>query len=156
MSPRPPRPPRPFRPVRTAPRPSYDPAAGVMPSREELDAFAVSWPSGTAPLSLRPRLGRRLLLVTVRGHSMEPTYRERDRVLVLRGTRPLRGRVIVLVNPHAADSLLIKRVLAIPGDPVPRHLAPALSGVPEHHVPAGSLVLVGDNPGQSLDSRQLG
>ncbi|WP_405832673.1 MULTISPECIES: S26 family signal peptidase [unclassified Streptomyces] len=147
--------------------PSYDPAAGVMPSREELDALAVSWPSPRAPGAPRSRLarlagalaalpGRRLVLVTVRGRSMEPTYHERDRVLVVRGTGARRGRVVVVANPREEGAHLIKRVLAVPGDPVPGDLAPTLAGVPERRVPSGSLVLIGDNPEQSLDSRQLG
>ncbi|WP_158754506.1 S26 family signal peptidase [Streptomyces sp. NRRL F-2580] len=44
----------------------------------------------------------------------------------------------------------------MPGDPVPRGLVPAPAGVPERYVPPGRLVLVGDRPGHSLDSRQLG
>ncbi|MFE9934155.1 S26 family signal peptidase [Streptomyces sp. NPDC005533] len=147
--------------------PAYDPAAGVMPSREELDALAVSWPSPPAPAAHGSRPGRlvraltalparRLVLVTVRGRSMEPTHHERDRVLVVRGTKACRGRVVVVADPRTEGAHLIKRVLAVPGDPVPRDLVPALAGVPERYVPPGWLVLVGDNPGHSLDSRQLG
>ncbi|MHB9863457.1 S26 family signal peptidase [Streptomyces sp. YIM S03343] len=138
-----------------------------MPTREELDTLAASWPSlqrtpwhETRPGRFAGRvahlLGRRLVLVTVRGRSMEPAYYNRDRVLVVRGSRALRNRVIVVADPRDEDGFLIKRVLAAPGDPVPRDRVPALSHVPEQQVPSGKLVLLGDNPEQSLDSRQIG
>ncbi|MFD8001128.1 S26 family signal peptidase [Streptomyces mirabilis] len=138
-----------------------------MPSREELDALATSWPSdkirpshgsrlGRLTGCLTPLLGRHLVLVTVRGRSMEPTYYERDRVLVVRGTTALRNRVIVVADPRHEEGFLIKRVLATPGESVPRDRVPALSHVPEQQVPSGKLVLVGDNLEQSLDSRQFG
>ncbi|WP_327347395.1 S26 family signal peptidase [Streptomyces europaeiscabiei] len=138
-----------------------------MPSREELDALAASWPSGKVPPShgsrlgrltrfLTPLVGRYLVLVTVRGRSMEPTYYERDRVLVVRGTTALRNRVIVVADPRGKEGFLIKRVLATPGEPVPRDRVPALTHAPEQQVPSGKLVLVGDNLEQSMDSRQVG
>ncbi|MEU2281573.1 S26 family signal peptidase [Streptomyces sp. NPDC013178] len=138
-----------------------------MPSREELETLAASWPSSTSTPSHGSRpgrltgclarlLGRHLVLVTVRGRSMEPTYYNRDRVLVARGTTALRDRVVVVADPHEEEGFLIKRVLATPGDPVPRDRVPALSRVPEQQVPSGKLVLLGDNPDQSLDSRQIG
>ncbi|MCX4400013.1 S26 family signal peptidase (plasmid) [Streptomyces sp. NBC_00053] len=137
-----------------------------MPSRKELDELATSWPSGKPPspgsqlgrltVRLTALLGRHLLLVTVRGRSMEPTYYERDRVLVVRGTTALRNRVIVIAAPREEGGFFIKRVLATPGEPVPRDRVPALAHVPERQVPSGKLVLVGDNLTQSLDSRQVG
>ncbi|REK86406.1 S26 family signal peptidase [Streptomyces inhibens] len=118
-------------------------------------------------------LGRHLVAVTVRGASMEPAYREGDRVLVRRGRLPAPGQVVVVTDlpdtgpttapvPAAAaravpsPALLIKRVAAVPGDRVPRDRVPALAGVPERYVPPGKLVLLGDNPEASFDSRHRG
>ncbi|WP_078603299.1 MULTISPECIES: S26 family signal peptidase [unclassified Streptomyces] len=120
-------------------------------------------------------LGRRLVAVTVRGTSMEPTYRDGDRVLVRRDSRFTPGQVVVVERPvpgrgwhrpplardsaaHAVTGRdwLIKRVAAAPGDPVPHERIPALAHVPETRVPPGRLVLLGDNPAVSFDSRRVG
>ena len=102
-------------------------------------------------------LRRRLLLVTVEGVSMEPTYRPGDRLLVRR-TAPAsvrRGSVVVFAAPHGAaptdPPLMVKRAVAVPGDPVP-------DGVPVAGpvVPAGHLVVLGDNAAHSADSRTMG
>ncbi|MFI0793624.1 S26 family signal peptidase [Micromonospora rubida] len=141
----------------------------------------------------------RCLVVTVRGASMEPTYRHGDRLLVLRlPVRRLRlSDVVVLLDPVAppgaasgssgsgagpvavADRrrgvgsddgsggpatpiggrngpFVIKRVRALPGDPVPGPDVPALRAVPESVVPSGRLVLLGDNATASHDSRARG
>jgi signal peptidase I len=100
-------------------------------------------------------LRRCLLLVTVRGPSMEPTYWDGDRVLALRWRRVRRGAVVVVMQPNS-DAMLIKRVFAVPGDPVPRENFPALADRPEAEVPADSLVLRGDNAECSRDSAHLG
>ncbi|MFB9236648.1 S26 family signal peptidase [Plantactinospora siamensis] len=54
-----------------------------------------------------------------------------------------------------ARGLLIKRAYAVPGDPVPVDRVPALRGGADR-VPAGSLVVLGDNPPFSYDSRECG
>jgi len=51
---------------------------------------------------------------------------------------------------------IIKRVVAVPGDPVPSTIIPALANKTEYRVPAGCIVLLGDNPRDSLDSRSSG
>ncbi len=111
-------------------------------------------------LVLTARALRRLVAVTVRGASMEPAYRDGDRVLVRRGHRPAPGQVVVVRDLPAravpGPALLIKRVAAVPGDPVPRDRVAALAGVPERYVPHGQLVLLGDNPAASFDSRHRG
>ncbi|GAA0928697.1 S26 family signal peptidase [Nonomuraea longicatena] len=107
-----------------------------------------------------------LLVVTVRGPSMEPTLRDGDRLLVRR--RPLArvavGELVVLAHPAGPDAAFhpaptganrgaptihsVKRLAGKPGDRVP--------GSPGEVVPAGRLWLLGDNPGFSADSRVLG
>jgi signal peptidase I len=101
----------------------------------------------------------RYVVVTVQGVSMAPTLVDGDRVVVRRrsATQVRPGDVVVLEPPADAaagpDPLRwnIKRVVAVAGDPVP-------DGVPVEgidRVPAGSLVVFGDNP-DSVDSRQRG
>jgi signal peptidase I len=122
-------------------------------------------------------LRRRYVAVTVRGQSMEPTYQDGEWLLVRRGGQPGRGQVVVTEHPRAAAAVrdprlpdhlratvavepphrwLVKRVAAVAGDPVPREQVPALSDVPEHRVPPGKLVLLGDNRRASFDSRRHG
>ncbi|MCA2213523.1 S26 family signal peptidase [Jidongwangia harbinensis] len=109
----------------------------------------------------------RRLVVTVQGLSMAPTYRPGDRVLVrrLRHSRVRTGQVVVVDLPDrirpippgvgAAESLrqrrVIKRVAAMSGEPVP-----ATAGIDLASVPPGHMLLLGDNPLASGDSRQYG
>ncbi|MFD8379334.1 S26 family signal peptidase [Streptomyces sp. NPDC059679] len=120
-------------------------------------------------------LSRRWAVVTVRGPSMEPAYRDGDRVLVRRSPSPRRGQVVVVEQAAGRQSgqrqplsaaagavavagraWLIKRVAAVPGDPVPREAGPALAESAGRRVPEGALVLFGDNAAVSVDSRTLG
>ena len=113
-------------------------------------------------------LRHRSLVVTVSGSSMEPTYHDGDRLLaVRRSAATLRtGQVVVadlltrlpgLTSQSVAASLyqsghrqVIKRIAAVAGEPVP----PGVDAAPT--VPPGMLVLLGDNPEGSVDSRQYG
>ncbi|SCL73737.1 signal peptidase I [Micromonospora peucetia] len=113
---------------------------------------------------------RHLLLVSVVGRSMEPTLRPGDRVLARRvplaRVRP--GDVVVVAAPAAMTAgrqaepgdtgpgLLIKRAYAVPGEPVPVDRVPLLRQRPERLVPSGQLVVLGDNPPFSYDSRECG
>lgn len=126
-------------------------------------------------LTARWLLARRLASVTVRGRSMEPSYHDGDRVLVRRIRTPAAGQVVVVEQPGVdgqwlgpplsagADRArlsgrrwLIKRVTAVPGDPVPRAGFASLAQAEEDAVPPGKVVLVGDNRRLSLDSRRIG
>ncbi|NEA34326.1 S26 family signal peptidase [Streptomyces sp. SID13031] len=114
---------------------------------------------------------RTFLVVGVDGISMEPTFEAGERVLVrrLRPTALRRGDVVILRHPSVSREvahvqidglqgtrLLIKRVVALPGDPAPLDKAPILTGDRSPRVPAGMVVVFGDNDGNSMDSRHLG
>ncbi|MEH0930358.1 S26 family signal peptidase [Micromonospora sp. CPCC 205558] len=118
-------------------------------------------------------LSRQLVAVTVRGVSMQPVFYDGDRVLVRRAGMPGVGQVVVVEQPTpngrwrspplpnragsarvAGRRWMIKRVVAVPGDPAPA--LPALPRGADGRVPPGQLVLLGDNSAASLDSRQLG
>jgi signal peptidase I len=97
---------------------------------------------------------RRWLVVTVDGISMQPAYVPGDRLLVRRTNlwSIRRGQVVVIAATGLIDvDMLVKRVAALPGDPVP-------PGVPERApvVPANHFVVLGDNTAASHDSRALG
>ncbi|MEV8374240.1 signal peptidase I [Kribbella sp. NPDC056861] len=116
---------------------------------------------GTALAASVLLLRRRFISVQVVGTSMEPTLSAGDRILVRRSglERVRRGQIVVIANPSpvAGDpSWLVKRVVALPGDEIPRDGVPALREVQEDVVPAGRLVLLGDNQAASYDSRVAG
>ena len=112
-------------------------------------------------------LRRRVVVVSVNGPSMAPTLRHGDRVRVRRtpGETPARGDIVVVSEPGpcrpgapagASDpSLVVKRVVAVAGDAEPAFL-PDWARRPEGVVRAGELIVLGDNPESSWDSRQFG
>jgi signal peptidase I len=98
---------------------------------------------------------RRLILITVRGDSMAPTYRNGQRLLVRRG-RYRAGEVVVFRPPPSPQvydvDWLVKRAVAVAGDPVPADLGERTELAV---VPAGRLLVRSDAP-DGLDSRRLG
>ena len=103
-------------------------------------------------------LRRRLLIVAVRGHSMEPTYRDGEQLLARRVPTTRRGDVVVLA-PHAPPvnlQWLIKRVAGTAGDPVPACVAQARPELADVIIPPGYLAVLGDNLASSHDSRHQG
>lgn len=106
----------------------------------------------------------RFLIIDVLGDSMHPHLADGDRLLVRR-TRRLRvgdivvahhreGRRQTATKGSSASTWLVKRLAALPGDPVPESVIPAVGGHP-NPVPAGMTVLLGDHP-NSIDSRLWG
>lgn len=111
----------------------------------------------------------RYCVVIVRGQSMEPTFRDGDRLLGRRcSARRLRaGHVVIFREPGllsgahrpvwmtgaGRDFWVIKRVAAIPGDPVPDSVRPAAAGAIV--VPRRAIVVLGD-AAASRDSRDWG
>lgn len=108
----------------------------------------------------------RLFVVAVHGTSMLPTYQPGERLLAYRGRRLAVGQVVVARHPWDPGTYLIKRIAALPTDAVPESVresvrasppAPAGDAATEPvRVPAGSLVLLGDNTRASFDSRRVG
>ena len=101
---------------------------------------------------------RRWVIVTVRGHSMEPTLHDGERLVARRsqparrGTRaamPAIGDLVVFL-PDALG-YRVKRVVGVAGDVVP----PWLNARAGERIPAGHVIVRGDNP-RSEGSRELG
>jgi signal peptidase I len=111
------------------------------------------WPIGAVALLVAAGwVLSRLRIAVVTGTSMAPTLREHDRVLVRRVGPPAlrRGDVALLTLPVGSGTRwIIKRIAALPGDPAP-------AGLAGPRVPPGMLVLLGDNPQHSVDSRDFG
>ena len=95
---------------------------------------------------------RSLIVVDVHGTSMEPTYPNGSRLLAARTAGARRGQVVVLRHRTGASDYLIKRLAALPGDPVPASVR-ATAGA--EIVPPGQCVVLGDHP-DSVDSRAWG
>lgn len=102
--------------------------------------------------------------VTVTGHSMEPAYPPGTRLMMSDAYGILgpvvKGDVIVFRDPQGSEKLLVKRVFAESGQNVPSLLTPyAGTGLEQHvayRVPSGAYYVLGDNLGDSIDSRSYG
>lgn len=98
------------------------------------------------------------MVATVRGHSMNPTLLDGQRVIAIRRARYRTGEVIVFWTPGGTGGpgdpdYRVKRVIATGGQPRPEVFAgSALPAV----VPADHLAVAGDNAEHSQDSRHLG
>ncbi|WP_198675951.1 S26 family signal peptidase [Kribbella monticola] len=104
------------------------------------------------------------VVITVDGSSMEPAYRPGDRLLVRRTSadKLRRGDVVVVTaSPSTSPPFgavgdrrwVVKRIAGLPGEVVPPEVA---RRVPQLTVPAGQLILLGDNAANSVDSRTAG
>jgi signal peptidase I len=109
-------------------------------------------------------LRRRFVVVQVVGESMEPVLCAGQRVLVRRtGLDAVeRGDLVVFalasVRPEFPGDppWMVKRAVAVAGDPVPRGSVPSSVDVDHAHVPGGKLIVRGDNAARSFDSRGAG
>ncbi len=115
-------------------------------------------------------LRRFLSRLRINGPSMMPALRDGQRVLVLRGgaARLRTGRIVVVAppeglvrargggDPAARPPLVVKRVAALPGEPVPPEVCAAAGVAQGALVPPGRIALLGDNPAFSTDSRFWG
>jgi signal peptidase I len=114
-------------------------------------------------------------LYSIPSESMAPTLEAGDQIVVTPyfGGVPERGQVIVFESPQQPDQLLVKRVVAVPGDlvdsrlgrvrigghtlPEPYVLRQAASGaIGAQIVPADCYFVLGDNRDDSVDSRSWG
>lgn len=115
-------------------------------------------------------LRRSLVQVTIDGDSMAPNLVDGQTVLLRRNrsVRVNRGDVVAMAPEFIETAVpvsegdrsggrlwIVKRVAAAPGDPIPPGLG-VLAERAGEPVPDGHLVLLGDNPDHSHDSRQDG
>jgi signal peptidase I len=79
----------------------------------------------------------RYAVITVRGESMSPTYRHGDRLLIRRTSTVRSGDCVVYSDKTAGrrDTLVVKRAVEVSGR---------------------QMLVLGDNPGRSYDSRHFG
>jgi len=91
--------------------------------------------------------------MAIDGRSMEPAYQRGDRVLVNRfaylRAKPKTGDVVIVRRPGDKERLEVKRIAAGPGEEVENWGEGRRLGPDEWWV-------LGDNPEESTDSRQLG
>ncbi len=110
---------------------------------------------------------------SVDGPSMKPTLQDGDKVVVSTiGYSPEKGDIVVLSSTEGLKKPIIKRVIAVAGDTVDINFTTGIvtvNGIEEHYtdelttqqfdvafpitVPEGTVFVLGDNRGVSLDSR---
>ena len=115
-----------------------------------------------------------LSVFVVKGVSMEPTLSDGQRVVVLKWFDTLaRGDLVVFRNPTHPEEVLLKRILAQPGEEISGvggklmigssevgepYVKPGtvVGNLPQMTVGADSYYVLGDNRAASIDSRRFG
>lgn len=112
-------------------------------------------------------------IVNVSGPSMMPTLNDGDKIIIsAKGYEPERGDIVVLSGASGMKESIVKRIIAVGGDKVDINFATGVvtvNGVEEEYtnsltlqqfdiafpitVPEGCVFVLGDNRGESLDSR---
>lgn len=120
----------------------------------------------------------------ISGESMLPTFQDKEQILVekmsIKNTPPKRGEVIIIRHPQNDLVFLIKRIIGLPGETIKlvnglifingtqllenSYLAENIETIgrttikdnEEFQIPEDSYVVLGDNRGDSADSRTWG
>ena len=112
-------------------------------------------------------------VVNVDGSSMKPTLKNNDKVIVSTvGYKPERGDIVVISSTEGHKEPIVKRIIAVGGDTVDINFTTGVvtvNGTEEEYtdelttqqfdiafpitVPEGTVFVLGDNRGISLDSR---
>ncbi|MEY9841009.1 S26 family signal peptidase [Streptacidiphilus sp. EB103A] len=113
------------------------------------------------------------LVISVEGMSMAPSLKDGDRLLArrCRAHSVRAGEIVIVVRPDPVSgwkapgaasqsegtgvAWYVKRAIAVGGQPVPAEFAAQARVDPGERVPAGTLLILGDNP-RSDDSKQWG
>ncbi|CEP03326.1 Mitochondrial inner membrane protease subunit [Plasmodiophora brassicae] len=97
------------------------------------------------------------------GPSMLPTLNLRGDVVLCDALSPKFGRlrkgdIVVCGSPRSMDKIIVKRIVGMPGETVSYTRRGGFwEGAPVTvHVPPGHIFLQGDNPADSVDSRDYG
>jgi len=142
-------------------------------------AFVLAWVAfaGLCAYAVHAKAAGRLLWFNAITPSMAPTLRAGEIFLAdatyYQSRAPMRGEVAVYVHPRQPDVHYIKRIVAVEGDRIAVKAGRAvvngmavaepyvdagdphgpLANMPEARVPAGYVFVLGDNRGESVDSR---
>jgi signal peptidase I len=125
------------------------PAPGVFSAVQTLRLFLT--PIAVA-LALGVAARAAVHIYSIPSGSMAPTLQAGDHIVVTpyHGGAPRRGDIVVFRAPISPEELMVKRIAGTPGDVVDAGAGRMLI------VPAGCYFVLGDNRGDSFDSRNWG